>query len=203
MRHGWVVWAENWKKWLPKFWSLNHFIFIKILWLRRLKANVWTGQFHSKSFSLPQDCCLSPCKLLYLPSSPLLPTLILLDLHRNSSCPTLCPLTFWNCETRNACLVFFPLTNIKKCHAYCLLNKLEVMDMQHLLKPLFYGGFFKRWKFLLFQIYLLKSATMCVYFVFVQCKSYSPVNFIIVLFVEMPSPPFSVPKELMQLNCSF
>lgn len=49
----------------------------------------------------------------------------------------------------------------------------------------------------------IEAATMCVYFVFVQCKSFSPVNFIIVLFVEMPSPPFSVPKELMQLNCSF
>lgn len=82
-------------------------------------------------------------------------------------------------------------------------NKIVVTDMQHLWKPLLLDrGFLKRKVYALFQIYLWKSAAVRVYFAFVQCQGYPPVNFITLRFAETPSPPFPIPEELIQFNCS-
>jgi len=97
----------------------------------------------------------------------------------------------------SVCIFLSPCRILKSAlRAACMHNELVVMDMQRLWKPLLLDGrFLKRKVYALFQMYLWKSAAMHVYFSFVQCQGYPPVNFITVLFAETPSTPFSVPEE--------
>lgn len=126
-------------------------------------------------------------------------------LHRNSSCPTLCPLTFcpWIVRQRMPVFSFFPTQVLKSAMLIaCIINSDGYAASVE--------TFISRWRIFLkggslcYSRYIYGGLQQCVsvYFAFVQYESYSPINLIIVLFAEIPSPAFSVPEELMQFNCS-